>query len=328
MKGNMIACTGLGKVDILEDEILEPAADEIRIKVLVSFVSPGTEAANILRKETTRYPRTFGYCKAGIIEKIGSNVTRFKVGDLVTGKNPGHRSHWITHEKDVLPVPEEMPLEYAAAVNLGAIALQGIRKARIELGETVMVLGLGIIGQLALKYASLSGAYTIGVDLAASRLNKAKEYGCDFVVNATEPDWLEQVKELTGGKGPQVVIEVTGNADAVPMAFKAAGKQGRVVLLGSNRGKQSTVSFFEDVHSKGLIILGAQSFPSNPLHDSTPGRWTWMDDANCYLELVNRDKLSPEPLISERVQLDDALDVYKRILERDESIIGTAIFWP
>ena len=118
----------------------------------------------------------------------------------------------------------DVPSEEAVFFNLGAIALQGVRKARIELGEATLVLGQGLIGLLSLQLAKLSGALPIiAADLTDSRLELAKSIGADAILNPEDTDFSEQLNAVTNGNGPVVVIEATGHPDAVSTALDVAG---------------------------------------------------------------------------------------------------------
>ena len=117
-----------------------------------------------------------------------------------------------------------MPSEEAVFFNLGAIALQGIRKARIELGEATLILGQGLIGLLALQLSKLSGAMpVIAADLTDSRLEISKSIGADRTLNPEDANFSEQLDTVTNGNGPVVVIEATGHPDAVSTALAVAG---------------------------------------------------------------------------------------------------------
>ena len=137
-----------------------------------------------------------------------------------------HRSIGNIAEEWAVRIPDEVTFEQAAFMPLGEIALQGVRKARIELGEKVAVLGLGLIGQLALQFASLSGASpAVGIDRVEKRMNIALDCGAEQVINSGSDDWLEAL-----GSKPPVVIESTGSADAMVFmqSTPCAGLQARL----------------------------------------------------------------------------------------------------
>ncbi|GBG10572.1 hypothetical protein PAT3040_05321 [Paenibacillus agaridevorans] len=317
-----------GAIALREFELAEPGETEIQVKVHASLISPGTERAFVLNMENTsgQYPMYPGYSSAGVVTKIGSAVTDFKVGDRIACHGITHRSYGNIRQARAAKIPDGVSFEEAAFTSLGVIAMQGIRKARIELGESAMVLGLGIIGQLAVQLAKLNGAVpVIGVDRADNRIELAQRFGADIALNSAEADWREKLLQETGGNGPHVVIEGTGAPEVIGTAFETAATFGRVVILSSTRGN-STINFYRDVHKKALTVVGAH-ISGNPIGDSRPGFWTWRDDATAFLNLLNYERLSIEPLVTERIHWLNAEQSYREMLSSNVHMIGTLIKW-
>jgi len=125
---------------------------------------------------------------------------------------------------------------------------------------------------------------------------------------------------------PQVVIEATGNPEAVGVAFKAVAPLGRVALLGSTRG-ESTVNFYTDVHVKGITVVGAHAFHSIPKYESKAGYWTWHDDAKCFMKFLENRKILIKPLVTHKVRWVEVIDTYSRMLEGDPDMLGILINW-
>lgn len=316
-------------VELQQQQLGDPGPGEIQVEVHASVVSPGTERAFILNLENTPgvYPWYPGYSAAGVVMKTGEGVTEFKAGDRVACNKIPHRSHGNTHVRWAVAIPEGVTFEQAAFISLGVIAAQGVRKARIELGEDVLVFGLGMIGQLALQLARAGGAaLAAGIDQAENRIRLALDCGADLALDSADPDWPEQLKAATGGLGPHVVIESTGAAEVIGMALQQARPFGRLVLLGSTRG-ESTINFYRDVHKKGVTIIGAHIYGGNPALESRPGFWTWRDDALAFMKLLHRGRIRVDPLITERVPWQDAEAAYQDILAWNRQVTGTLIRW-
>lgn len=316
-----------GKMELREYEVPSPGPDEVTVKTHYSIISPGTERAFVLGLDntSTTFPFHPGYCSAGVVEQVGAKVTKVHPGQRVAC-HMGHRSAWTIPEKHVTPVPDGVALDHAGFHSLGVICTQGVRKARIELGESVMVLGLGIIGQLALQLARLNGGFpAMGVDRVAQRLAIAKECGADAVIDASQPTWQETLKHSSGGSGPHVVIEATGAAEPVVVACQVARPFGRIVLLASTRGV-SSVNFYRDVHKPGLTIIGAHT-SANPEHENRPGAWTNETDGDCFLRLLQAKRIRLDPLITHRVSWEKAVETYEAMLTWDTSMVGTVIDW-
>ena len=323
MKTMAMISPAKGRIELQELEISDPSADEIQVRVQASLISPGTERAMILNLNNTpgQFPFEPGYCAAGYVEKIGVDVLGFTPGDRVACFLIGHRQLGNVTAKWAVPVPKGISFELASFLALGQIALQGVRKTRVELGERVLVLGLGIIGQLALQMARLSGGMPVlGADRVALRLQIALECGAEQVLDTSQKNWLDQTGKLA------VVIESTGAPEGVPLAFQAADSFARVSLLGSTRG-DSVVNFYRDVHRKGITVLGAHAMFSVPQVESHAGFWNWRDDADCFMRLLESGKLSLDPLLTEVVDWQKAEDVFMDILKWNTERVGTVIRW-
>ena len=183
-------------------------------------------------------------------------MREFASGDRVALTRE-HASHLVLPPEDLIKITDNsLSSEESVFFNLCSICLQGVRKARIELGEPVLVLGQGLIGLLTMQLAKLSGAFpVIGADLVDSRLRLAKNTGADFILHPDHNEVEQKIAEITMGKGPAVVFEAAGNPEAVTTSFKLAGRRGRVVLIASTRGETDHVNFYRDVHKKGLVSL-------------------------------------------------------------------------
>ncbi len=318
-----------GRVALEEFDTPLPCPGEVVVKTEWTLVSAGTERAFLLGLENALrpFPMRIGYNQAGTIMAVGDGVTAFAIGDRVA-TNGNHASHTTANTENVFRLPDNLTLDHAVFFNMIGIALQGIRKASVETGDGVLVLGLGMVGQLALQCAGLQGGFPLlAADVSDKRLALAKLCGADFTFNLNESVFEKKLAAATSGKGPSVVIEATGSPAPVNTAFQLAARGGRVVLLASTRGETERVNFYRDVHLKGLTILGAHN-NVRPEENSTAGYWTWRDDAELVLRLLAAKRFSIEPLVSHRVGFTDAPDLYnKHLLQWNEDVMGVLIDW-
>ncbi|MBI4530877.1 MAG: zinc-binding alcohol dehydrogenase [Candidatus Latescibacteria bacterium] len=301
-------------------DIPDLAAGQLLVQTHYTLISPGTERAFLLGLENTsqRYPQYPGYNNVGEVLAVGDGVQGFAVGDIVATA-ARHASHVIVAAADALHVPAGLWEEHAVFFNMGAIALQGVRKAKIELGESVVVLGQGMIGNIAMQLAKLSGALpVIGIDTSEHRLALARACGAD----ATRNPQTSPLDNLTSA----VVIEATGFPEPVKTAFQVAGWHGRVVLLASTRGETEKVNFYSDVHRKGLTVYGAHN-SVRPAHDSTAGFWTARDDGETVLRLLTAGRLVVDNLISHRLPAVQAANAYRQLAEWSETLMGVVLEW-
>lgn len=329
MKGQRVIWPSRANVDIEEFELTTIPDDEVLVASECTLISPGTERAFLLGLPNAQgaYPSRPGYSNIGTVIEVGKNVSPDLLGKRFASTH-GHTSHFTANPGRLLNVAStEAPAEEVVFYNLSAIALQGVRKARIELGEPTLVIGQGLIGLLALQLSKLSGAVPlIAADLTDSRLELSKEIGADYTLNPEDDDFSEQLSEATMKKGPIVVIEATGHPDAITTALQAAGWGARVVLLASTRGETPKVNFYRDVHKKGLILYGAHN-SIRPRQESSPNFWTSDDDCRLMISLISQRRFNVTPLISHRFSGQDAPDAYQLLMEWNPGLLGVVLQW-
>jgi len=315
MIGKRVVFEQKGIVKVQEFNIPHPSEDEVLVKTICSLISPGTELAFLLGLPNTsqKFPMKTGYSNIGRIIEVGKNIDRSYIGKIVASASP-HSSHNIKTLDDIFLVPESLSPEKASFFHLCAIALQGVRKGDIEIGNSVAIIGLGVVGLLALQLAKLSGGFpVIGIDLVDYRLEKAKEAGADYTINPLREGLHTIINEITENKGADVVIEASGSPEAINTAFEIASRRGRVILLGSTRGV-TTVNFYSLVHRKGLFVIGAHN-SVRPRKESFPHYWTLSDDVKLSLRLLARDKIKVDTLITGVFPIDKAESAYQELLK-------------
>lgn len=329
MKGQRVIWPGRAKVDIEEFELQTIKDDEVRVATECTLISPGTERAFLLGLPNAQggYPSRPGYSNIGKVVEVGKNVSENMVGKRVASTQ-GHTSHFIASPNRLLIVESsDAPAEEIVFYNLSAIALQGVRKARIELGEATLVLGQGLIGLLALQLSRLSGAVPlIAADLTDSRLELSTSMGADHTLNPEDKDFSDLLADATMKNGPTVVIEATGHPEAISTALEVAGWGARVVLLASTRGETPSVNFYRDVHKKGLILYGAHN-SIRPRQESSPNFWTHEDDSRLMLSLIAQKRFTVAPMISHRFQGNDAPKAYQLLMEWNPGLLGVVLQW-
>jgi 2-desacetyl-2-hydroxyethyl bacteriochlorophyllide A dehydrogenase len=304
-----------------------PGDRDLLIRTRVSLISPGTERAFFLGLPNTpqTYPQFAGYSNIGEVVACGRNVSGWAPGDRVASAAP-HAAYTVVDATHCLPVPVDLPDEQAAFFNLASIALQSVRKTRLELGEPVAVIGAGLIGLLALQLARLQGALpAVSVDQDPQRLEFACAVGADATLTVDE-DLPIRVNELCGGEGAAVVVEATGHPEAILTALALARPAGRVVLLGSTRGETAQVNFYRDLHKKGITLLGAHN-SARPAVESSPGWWTQHDDQMIALKLLALKRLNVTPLITHRFGWRDTREAYALLQNWNHSALGMLLDW-
>ena len=290
-------------------------------KVVDMALSQGVRntAGLVSRKVSTMQPT--GYSAAGIVIDAGEGVTDIKRGDKVAcaGAQCAYHAEIINVPRNlVVPIPENLDVASASTVTLGAIALQGVRRAQPTLGETFVVIGLGILGQLTSQILRANGCRVIGIDIDRSRIQMAKEIGAHFVIHPEDNNDINQVIRLTNGVGADGVIitAATLSDSVISTAFQMCRKKGRVVLVGAvglnlNRG---------DFYQKELDLFISTSYGPGR-YDQTYEekgldypvayvRWTENRNMAEYLRLISENKIQLSSLISETYPIDQVSDAY------------------
>ena len=329
MKGHRVVWPSRATVEIEEFEFPSLGDNEILVATEYSLISPGTERAFLLGLPNAqgRYPSYPGYSNIGVVIDSGKDAGGFRIGDRVVSSK-GHTSHFVATPDNLLKVTEStLSSEEGVFFNLCTIAMQGVRKAKIELGEPVLVLGGGLIGLFAMQLAKLSGGLpVITADLSDNRLQLAKQVGADYTLNPEAENLNDQLDSITDGKGLAVVIEATGHPPVVNTALQLADWHGRVVLLASTRGETERVNFYRDVHGKGLTVLGAHN-SVRPRHESSPNFWTLRDDWELSLQLIAHHRVVVAPMITHRLPGIQAAEAYQLLMEWDQNLLGVVLNW-
>ena len=321
MKVSQIVFTGINKAELIDKELPPMKAHDVRVRTAVSTVSAGTERANITgdpnvnpngASEVT-FPRTVGYSSTGTVIEIGSEVTGVKVGDPVVVFWGKHQSINQVDEGQVVKLGEGVSLEAGAISFIASFPMAAIRKTRLEMGESALVMGLGILGMLAVKLLRLAGAVPIvAVDPNPGRRALALQNGADYAFDPFEEGFAARVKEVTG-KGANVAIEVTGVGAGFNEALDCMAKFGRVALLGCTRNADFTVDYYKKIHAPGITVIGAHT-NARPKNESHPGWFTHRDDIAAILRLCAAGRLELDSMIEEAHSPRDCEKVYQRLI--------------
>lgn len=305
-------------VEVLEEEVKKPSENEVVVKLMVSSISSGTERANLIGevnisigKSCSIFPRRCGYSSAGVITEIGSNVADLKVGDKVTTAWGTHNQYITISQKNVFKI-NDISFEDAALFNIATFPLAAIRKCRLEIGESAIVMGMGVLGLIALKLLKKAGATPIiAVDPNPEKREKALLCGADFALDPYDEDFVKTARELTGG-GANVGIEVTGIGAGLEGILNCMKAFGRVALLGCTRNSDFTIDYYRKVHGPGISLIGAHTL-ARPKTESSPGWWTLKDDMETLRRLISLGRLSLADIVDETHSPSEAKEIYERL---------------
>ena len=335
MKTKQIIFTEAYKAELLEVEYEAPKENEVTVELDYSAISAGTEKANYMgeRNDTGAkesdapvFPRTVGYSSAGRVVAVGSGVTDIEVGDRVIAVWTKHKKRLTLERKNVIKLPDEVSTKEASMAYISIFPLAAIRKTRLEIGESALVMGLGILGVFAVQELRAAGAYPIiAADPIPERREFALKMGADFVLDPTSEGFSDEVKRITG-RGVNVCIEVTGLGVGLIQALDCMKEMGRIALLGCTRSSKFEIDYYSKVHGRGISLIGAHTM-ARPKSESSQGLWTTEDDIRTVLGLIKGGRLNFSDMICEVHSPADAQAVYQRLVSDKKFPIGVLFDW-
>jgi len=209
--------------------LAEPQGDQVLIENDYSAISAGTELANYcgLPNTSGTFPYSPGYSSSGRVIRVGPEVKNLKSGDRVVSWG-GHCSRHLKRECETARIEDDsIDMKDASFARIASFSFLGVRKLKLQLGESAMIAGQGLLGLIAAQLARLSGACpVIVVDYSPERCALALELGADYAFSPGEDDFVGKVKAVTGGKGVDAVVEVTGVAAALRQAQRREAGRG------------------------------------------------------------------------------------------------------
>ena len=306
-----------GRTDLLPIEVAEAGPGEVTVSLAYSAVSPGTERAQYLQLPSAdvHFPHRPGYSGSGTVVAVGRDVRGLRVGERVAVRGAPHASVVTVPATSAHALPSGVDLAAAAFVQLGVIAGHGVALAEIQRGDTVCVVGAGVVGGLAVQAALAAGASSVAV-VAAGRSREGVMRAAGARVFEVAGD-----REAVAAIAADVVIEASGSPEAVQTAIAAAREGGRIVLLGSPRGVTKELDL-GSVRARSLRIVGAHISTLA----QTGGAGAWVTAAEGYLRLVAAGRLDPERLVTTKVEPDGVASLY-RGLGRGDGVVGALIDW-
>lgn len=325
MKTKSIIFTEPCRAELIEEELSPPKEHEVIVKLAVSSISSGTERANLIgdknvsvASNSVPFPRRSGYSSAGEIIEKGVSVKDLNVGDRVALSWSTHSEYVCINEKNVHKILDSsVSYNEAALWHISTFPAAAIRKCRLEFGESAVVMGMGILGLIAVKLLRCAGAVpVIAVDPISKRRQKALEAGADYALNPASEDFKNRLQQLTNG-GADIAVEVTGNGAALDMLLDGMAKFGRVALLGCTRNSDFTIDYYRKVHAPGISLIGAHT-QARPELESSPGLWTTRDDVAAVQKLFSLKRLELQSLVDEIHPPCDAPTVYTRLAEEKD----------
>jgi predicted dehydrogenase len=360
-----------GLRDVIVDEVPDPQLIPHHVLVRPSFslISSGTETASLhqegvlkavaenpshlatiwnavlkvgplatfreVRAKFSEYA-VLGYSGAGLVIDKHSTVDDLEPGDRVAygGEGTGHGEAILAGRNLVVKVPDAVPFESACFATLGSIAMNAVRVANIGLGETVGVLGLGLVGQLIAQLAALQGGRVLACDLRAERVELARNLGAEGAVLAITMS--EAAQSFTNGRGLDCVfIAAAARSDApCQQAVEVCRDRGRIVDVGAvSLNFPWNAMYLKEIQFFMARAYGPGSY--DPSYEKQARdypyayvRWTENRNLEEFLRLLEQQRVNVKPLITHRFQLEDAAKAYDTIMDASSGSLAVLLQYP
>ncbi len=334
---------------VISGEIPETSRGMLLVRVEASLISAGTELSTVkyLRANPTEQlsePKPFGYQNAGVVLEVGEGVTEFKPGDRVAcmgNKYALHTNYALVPKNLCAVLPDNVSFEEGSFAHLAMTSLHALRRGEPELGEYLLVVGMGLVGQLAARFGQLAGAYVMGWDTIPARCDMAKTWGIDATVAVSDnTDPLEAADKFTRGLGFDMsVLAIGGDGTEALNTIKKVMKvstdghaMGRICLVGmvattcnwgaalGNLDLRCCARTGPGYHD-GEWETGEREYPRTFM------RWHTRSNMEFVLRLMSEGKLDVKSLITHRLAIEDINEAINAHLEHPDSTLGTVLLY-
>jgi predicted dehydrogenase/threonine dehydrogenase-like Zn-dependent dehydrogenase len=266
-------------------------------------------------------PREIGYSGAGVVLATGDNVDGLKIGETVAYAATGHAEVAAPFLNHVVPVPDHVDLRHAAFVTVGGIAIQALRRAELQFGETVVVYGLGLVGQLCAQIARAAGCVVIGIDISARARDVAEGLGAALVVDPSDPEWKRRILDYTDKQGADatIICASSDSSEIINSSMEITRRQGRVVLVGYVRLDIHPKHFlYREIDLRYSRAYGPGSYDAGYEKgriDYPFGYVRWTEKRNLaeFVRLLGSGAISLDPLIGGVFGLDEVQDAFDAV---------------
>jgi 2-desacetyl-2-hydroxyethyl bacteriochlorophyllide A dehydrogenase len=336
------------KAVIKNSDVPKPEVGQVLIKTSKTLISIGTEMTAFSGEfpEGSSWEKFFncpyypGYNNIGTVVDVGERVDKSYLGKRFATN--GTHAAYILGDVDVTekggnqqkaagqmtcyPVPGDVADDYAVFFTIPKIVMNGIRTAKVQWGECAVVYGLGLLGQFAVRFCRQCGAMpVIGVDLSEERLSllPMDEFVCG--VNPAENDVLQIIKDMNHGRSADVVFELTGRVSLLEKELPLLREKGRLILLSSPKEK-ITFDFQDYCAWNSYRIIGCHNF-SHPFYPQADNPWTMVRHVEQFFDLLQKNQIDIERLISLKTSYKNAPEVYSNLLNDRSNFMGIIFDW-
>ncbi len=338
------------KIGFINQEDRELGPGEVRVATIYSGLSAGTDltwfrwtnpkVSRVWDKERNVFTAATpgdsldnqvaheisapGYSQVGRVVEVATGVQNVAVGDVVYGAW-GHRSHAVISAAVAeLGAVEDLDPLLGVFTRVGIVALNGVLDGQPNVGEVVAVFGCGVIGQLVVQFARLSGARVVVAEHHLLRRRKALELNPGITVIEADSDLSGAVRQITPD-GADVCFEVAGSTAALHEAIRACAYSAKVVSLGFHQGESKGLYLGEEFHHNRVTIIASQISGQNP---SLQHRWNRKRLTGVFIDYVRRGHIQLEPLITHRTPFSNAQEMFCLADEQPNQVLQAVFTFP
>ncbi len=339
----VVAIDGGGRISVEEEPIPQPQPGQVQVEVKASLISPGTELGGVMgrrKNPSDGPPRAFGYGNAGVVIGQGEGCEDIAIGTRMACMGGGyaqHATHACVPRNMAVPVPEGVSFDHAAFSCLAATALNAIRRAEVQLGEHVAVVGVGPVGQLACQWARLSGCHVMALDRLPMRLERAQKTGPHRTINIDEEDPVAVSRMFTRGYGVDAAIIAFGGDGTeafktlVQMMKQAPDthRMGRIVIVGGAKIEHMFAAALGNLDVRSAARTGPgyhdEAWEHGADYPPVFVPWTTTRNLEECLRFMDDGELVVEPLITHRAPIDEAPDACEDLIQRPNEALGVIL---
>ncbi len=318
-------------------EVGVPAGRQLLLQAECSVISAGTEGAHFTgleiehpgRRTPLTYPiNSTGYGHLARVVSVGPEATRFHVGDRVLTLAP-HASHWLwDSERLTLKIADDLPGERAVFTRMAGVGITALRKSSAQPGDTVAVIGLGLVGNFAAQLFQLAGCEVLGLDRVEARLEQARACGVRHVASTADQDVADVVNAWTGGKGARIVVEAIGEPTLIERAVQCTRRHGEVILLGSPRRRVTgeITPMLSRIHLTGISMIGALEWLYS-IPESDFIRFSILENYRQIAGWIAEGRLQVDPLRTHVLSPAQCQEAYAGLAEHRDTYTGVVFDW-
>ncbi|MEK4229392.1 zinc-dependent alcohol dehydrogenase [Solibacillus sp. FSL H8-0538] len=317
-----------GMAQVVELEVPELLPQHVRVKTHFTAVSPGTE--RLLIGSSASGDRRLGYSAVGEIIELGEGVNNYSVGDIVAcygAPYVSHSSELVVPKTLISKVPSHVPTIHASFAAHGAIAIHAIRKAHLQFGETVIIVGLGVLGQMIAKICSAAAYEVIAYEPIEARANMINGEGSIHAFSSLSK-MAHFLDQMTEGHGADAVLLCTGgkHSETTAQSLDWVRKQGKIVIVGDVEPVFPREKMFG---KEAAILISRAGGPGryDPLYEKMAVdypygyvRWTEGRNVKEFIRLLAQNRIDITPFIKSIVDIKDAATIYDDLLKQPEEL--------